>query len=358
MRLWLFAVLFVLPSLSVAQANPSQPSDPSAQKTFAEGKQFLQRRMYTFAIMDFQKADRQDGGHCSVCKQMTYNAALTVGEYKLAREIATAMLNSATDEQAKAESYLMLGSASIRDGLAYNHEKSFREADRQFKEVLAIQPKNRSALFLDGLALARLNQDEAAQADFREYLKIGDPKEPTYQRAARYLERPELARAHMAPAFRVPTLDGKIFSLDESAGRVVLIDFWATWCGPCREALPHVREIAKRFSGPNFQVLSVSLDSNEQAWKQFVSKNNMTWPQYRDAGFGGQLSSLFAVHAIPHTFIIDADGVLQDEKVGDASIDGKLKKLIARAQQLQEQTATAQQHQTVNGQEELPSAKR
>jgi hypothetical protein len=83
-------------------------------------------------------------------------------------------------------------------------------------------------------------------------------------------------------------------------------------------------------------VLSVSLDSDEAKWKDFVANNGMTWLQYRDGGFEGPLSRLFGVNAIPHTFTIDADGVLQDEHVGDASIEGKLKKLCARARELEE----------------------
>jgi len=96
-----------------------------------------------------------------------------------------------------------------------------------------------------------------------------------------------------------------------------------------------MREIAKKFQGQPLFILSVSLDSDEQKWKDFVVKNEMTWPQYRDGGFTGSIAKLFAVEAIPHTFTIDADGVLQDEHIGDASIEGKLKKLVARARDLQ-----------------------
>jgi|SRR5215467_2122870 len=117
-------------------------------------------------------------------------------------------------------------------------------------------------------------------------------------------------------------------------GKVMLLDFWATWCGPCREALPHMREIARKFQGQPLVVLSVSLDSDEQKWKQFVAKNEMTWMQCRDGGFEGPIAKLFGIHSIPHTFTIDADGVLQDEKIGDAAIEGKLKKLVARAKEL------------------------
>jgi thiol-disulfide isomerase/thioredoxin len=159
--------------------------------------------------------------------------------------------------------------------------------------------------------------------------------DPDRQRALRYISQPELARARMAPAFAVTTLDGQRVSLDDLKGKVVLIDFWATWCAPCREALPHMRDIAKKFEGQPLIVLSVSLDNDAQKWKDFIAKNGMTWLQYRDGGFTGSVSRLFAVEAIPHTFTIDADGVLQDEHIGDASIEGKLKKLVGRARELQ-----------------------
>jgi len=81
-------------------------------------------------------------------------------------------------------------------------------------------------------------------------------------------------------------------------------------------------------------ILSVSLDSDEQKWKEFIGKNEMTWPRYRDGGFTGSIAKMFGVTAIPHTFTIDADGVLQEEHIGDASIEGKLKKLLVHAREL------------------------
>jgi thiol-disulfide isomerase/thioredoxin len=139
----------------------------------------------------------------------------------------------------------------------------------------------------------------------------------------------------MAPAFAITTTDGQRVSLDELKGKAVLIDFWATWCGPCREALPHMKEIAKKFEGQPLVILSVSLDEDERSWKDFVAKHEMTWSQYRDGKFTGPIATLFAVRAIPQTFTIDADGVLQDQHIGDAAIEGKLKKLVGRARELQ-----------------------
>jgi hypothetical protein len=91
-----------------------------------------------------------------------------------------------------------------------------------------------------------------------------------------------------------------------------------------------MREIAKKFEGQPLVILSVSLDADETKWKDFVAKNGMTWLNYRDGGFTGPISRLFGVTAIPHTFTIDANGILQDEHIGDASLEGKPKKLLTQ----------------------------
>ena len=95
-----------------------------------------------------------------------------------------------------------------------------------------------------------------------------------------------------------------------------------------------MQKVAKKFQGEPLVILSISLDNDEQKWKEFIGKNEMTWLQSRDGGFEGPVAKLFGVAAIPHTFTIDADGVLQEEHTGDASIEGKLKKLIANARAL------------------------
>jgi hypothetical protein len=91
----------------------------------------------------------------------------------------------------------------------------------------------------------------------------------------------------------------------------------------------------KNFRASPWWCLVSASTPNEQKWKEFISKNGMTWLHYRDAGFAGSIANLFGVKEIPHTFTIDADGVLQDEHIGDVSIEGKLKKPVARAQELE-----------------------
>ena len=122
-----------------------------------------------------------------------------------------------------------------------------------------------------------------------------------------------MARLQLAPNFRVTTLDGKTITLESLTGKVVLIDFWATWCPPCRRALPHLQKMVKEFAGQPFVLLSVSLDPDEGKWKSYTAQNHMTWPQYRAGGFDGEIPTLFAVQGVPYTIIIDANGVLAEQ---------------------------------------------
>jgi peroxiredoxin len=178
--------------------------------------------------------------------------------------------------------------------------------------------------------LARLNQIDAARDQFKTCLTCVSPNDPSYLRARHFAEDPALSTYPMAPPFTVTALDGSKFSLDAMGGRVVLIDFSATWCGPCNEELPHMKKIAKEFAGQPLVIISVSWDSDETKWKNFIDKNEMTWIQYRDADH--HLSNLFSINSIPHYFTIDSDGVLTAEMMGSGSdVEGKLKKLIARA---------------------------
>jgi thiol-disulfide isomerase/thioredoxin len=336
MRLvWMATLVLVLPAAALTQ-EAKGPTDAKAQKTFQTAQEWAQRHEYQSAVDSFKKADKQDGGHCEECAYRIVKYGEMIGDYKSADEAAQQLIADASSAKQMALAHLTRSTVQMREGLAKNKADCFAEADREFKLSLASYANNPQADYYDGMALAHLKQDADAKAEFEKFLSLAPEGDVERLRAQRYVDNPELARARMAPAFTVTTLSGEQVSLDGLAGKVVLIDFWATWCGPCREALPHMKEIAQKFSGEPLVVMSISLDNNEAAWKSFVAKNGMTWLQYRDGGFTGPISRLFAVEAIPHTFTIDADGVLQDEHIGDASLEGKLKKLCAQARQRQE----------------------
>jgi len=334
MQLMSIAVLvLVVPAL--AQQRFDGPANDKAQKTYKEALECLHNRQLQWALDEFKKADKQDGGHCLACQKQMIKYGLELGDWKPAEQAAEEMVAEAQGETDTAQAHYQLAFVLFTEGVQKHKDEYFTRAHEETTKALAAYSNFPDAVYLDGGALAHLQQDEAAKARFQQYVNMKSVSGPSRQRALRYIDNPELVRARLAPPFAVTTLDGKEISMDGLQGKVVLIDFWATWCEPCREAMPHIREIAKKFQDQPLVILSVSLDNDEQRWKDFVTKNEMTWLQCRDGGFEGAVSKLFGVKAIPHTFTIDADGVLQDEHIGDASVEGKLKKLLAHARELQ-----------------------
>lgn len=311
--------------------KPGEPTDAKARKTYASAMDWEKHGNNPVAIDNYRKANQQDGGHCTECLQRAYRLAMHIGDFKDAHDIAQATLPQAASANERAAAYYRTALAAQNLGFATRKDQCFIESCQEFHAALDAMPSLAPAHYGLGISLARLHQDEAARREFATFLQQDKSAPVLHERAQRFLENVALARATMAPPFSLTTLDGQHISMDELAGKVVLIDFWATWCGPCRKALPRIQSIARKFAGQPLVILSVSLDSDEAKWKDFVAKNGMTWLQYRDGGFNGPLTTQFAVRAIPATFTIDADGVLEDQHIGDASIEGKLKKLVSHA---------------------------
>ncbi len=300
------ALLFAGAAVHAApdQPKPGEPTDPKARKTFLGAAEWEKHGNPGAALDDYRKANKQDGGHCSECLSRAYNLAMKTGAYKDAVSVAQDWLSLAQNNADRAAGHFKLGVALQREATDDKKDQLFSQSCDELKAALSLDPSFATAHFALGTSLSHLHQDDPARAEFNAFLALAGTDSALRERAARYVERPELARARMAPPFALTTIDGHHISLDGLAGKVVLIDFWATWCGPCREALPHVRDVAQKFQGQPFVVLSVSLDSDDAKWKDFVSKNEMTWLQYRDGRWTGPIATEFDVKAIPATFSI------------------------------------------------------
>ena len=143
--------------------------------------------------------------------------------------------------------------------------------------------------------------------------------------------RSAVSAGQKAPAFQARTLDGKTVNFPgDYKGKVVLLDFWATWCGPCRRELPNVAATYQQYHAKGFEILSVSLDQARQgpAVAKFVHDNNMTWPQIYDGRYWkAAVAVQYGVHAIPCPVLVDGDsGVVIAEGVG--AIGHRLPKLV------------------------------
>ncbi|MBU3664968.1 MAG: TlpA family protein disulfide reductase [Chthoniobacterales bacterium] len=123
------------------------------------------------------------------------------------------------------------------------------------------------------------------------------------------------------------SVDGRKVDLAELRGKVVLVDFWATWCPPCVEEVPEVVEAYGKFKDRGFEIVGISLDQDKGALEEFTKKNKMTWPQFFDGkGWENEIAKRFKIQSVPTMWLLNREG-----KLADASPRGRLDKAIEAA---------------------------
>jgi thiol-disulfide isomerase/thioredoxin len=136
----------------------------------------------------------------------------------------------------------------------------------------------------------------------------------------------------MFPDFSESDLDGQPLSVASRKGKVVLVDFWATWCGPCRAELPNVIKTYQKHHAEGFEIIGVSLDSERDKLDAFLKQQDgMTWPQYYDGqGWGNKLAVKYGVEGIPFALLIGPDGKIIGKELRGDELEDAVAKALAK----------------------------
>jgi peroxiredoxin len=124
--------------------------------------------------------------------------------------------------------------------------------------------------------------------------------------------QPRFIAGEKAPDFQVMLADGKPFRLSDLRGRFVLLHFWGSWCGPCREENPQLVELYDQFNSTGFDIVSIGIERQEPAWQRAIAKDGMHWPHHSAdfQEFDNPVAKQYNVHAIPTTFLINPEGAI------------------------------------------------
>jgi len=180
----------------------------------------------------------------------------------------------------------------------------------QFAKLYSGSEQATLALFSHGALAAGIGDVEAADKSLQQALK--QAKDPMMLAAINY----QIAKISVLPGATHRPISGKSIdagkpiSTTQFKGKVLLLDFWATWCGPCLAELPQLKKIYKELHDQGFEILSISLDDDEQAARQYIKRENLNWGHLLNATMppGHDAAGLYAVEAIPHTVLIGRDG--------------------------------------------------
>ena len=142
---------------------------------------------------------------------------------------------------------------------------------------------------------------------------------------------PENLIGKRLPAFSAPDRNGNIHSDSDlrKNKKCVLIDFWASWCPPCRRDMPNLVAAYKKYKNKGFEIVGISLDSKADAWAKGVKDLNITWTQLSDLqGWKNSGAQLYGVNSIPHTVLVDKDGTIIAKNLHGEEIDAKLQEIL------------------------------
>ena len=302
----------------------------------------LEKRAYDEALKSYKRANSKAGNKSADAWYGTARVHLAIGALKAAADACKDGLEHAGDNRELAARFHNLRAVALTQQSDKPTDKRLQQAEADLRRALELGPELSTVRYNLGLALLKMERDADGVAEMQEFVNR-NPNASAAAEARRMIANPRRARELFAPGFSFVSLDGRRLSLEELRGKTVLLDFWGTWCPPCRAATPDLIRVAKKFEDRQFVILGISSDKSAQVVTDYVNKHTMSWPQFVDQE--RTIHRAYAVTAFPTYVIIDHEGIVRGRRMAYSTevtiwLNNEIKRTIELQEKAVSQPAT------------------
>ena len=328
----LFVVL--LAAFSIPAASQSAPPDKSEahDDEIRKADLLVTRRQFEPALQAYKKAYSLTN---KTSLEALYGMAVAyrgLGAHKNVLDLTPDAMKLAGNDQRHRARVLNLRGAALVALAEKPDDKRLVEAVQVFRDALAANPELHSAQLNLGVTLLKQGHDADGVAELKTYVERA-PKGIDTTNAVRMIDEPRRARENFAPDFSLTTKQGEFVTLEDLKGKIVVLDFWGTWCKPCLEATPSLVRLNRKYVEQGVVFLGVAVNDQEENWAAYIDKNKMEWPQYLDKT--RKMAVPFNVSSYPTYIVIDREGIVRARKSGygsdtDSWLEGEIKQALKK----------------------------
>ncbi|MGA8072321.1 MAG: redoxin family protein [Candidatus Acidiferrales bacterium] len=304
---------FVLAAVFAALLFAQTPSDPFSQ-AMAQGNLYFSHRKYELALDAYHKADKLAHHDSAACYLRIVAVERKLGDFSAALDAAKHAEKVAGDDKKTAIQAHLIRATLHAQMSGKPTDKKLKEAEQEIRDALALDPTQPLSQFDLGKVLLKQERDAEGVAELKKFLEMPGADDRSIAEARDMIVAPIRAREPFAPDFSFTTRENQKLSNAALRGKVVLFDFWGTWCPPCRESIPTIRDINKHYADRGLQIVGVSSDSDEAVWRTFIEAQHMDWSEYID--LSGSVLKAFEIDSFPTYVLLDKDGVIRFRQSG------------------------------------------